>query len=52
MATQWVIRDQRMTSALIGASSVSQLEQNNAAVSGRAFTSDKLSAIDVLAVLA
>ena len=32
MATSWVLRDPRMTSALIGASSVKQLEENVAAV--------------------
>jgi L-glyceraldehyde 3-phosphate reductase len=50
MATQWVIRDPRMTSALIGASSVAQLEENVAAVSGPEFTAEELAAIDELAL--
>ena len=50
MATQWVVRDPRMTSALIGASSVAQLEENVAAVSGPEFTAEELAAIDELAL--
>jgi len=50
MATQWVIRDPRMTSALIGASSVAQLEENVAAVSGPEFSAEELAAIDELAL--
>ena len=50
MATQWVVRDPRMTSALIGASSVAQLEENVAAVSGPEFTAEELTAIDELAL--
>ncbi|GAA1955040.1 L-glyceraldehyde 3-phosphate reductase [Catenulispora subtropica] len=50
MATQWVFRDPRMTSALIGASSVTQLEENVAAVSGPEFSSEELAAIDELAL--
>ncbi|NUP50551.1 MAG: L-glyceraldehyde 3-phosphate reductase [Catenulispora sp.] len=46
MATQWVVRDPRMTSALIGASSVAQLEENVAAVAGPEFTAEELAAID------
>ncbi|GAA2026545.1 L-glyceraldehyde 3-phosphate reductase [Catenulispora yoronensis] len=50
MATQWVFRDPRMTSALIGASSVKQLEENVAAVSGPEFSAEELAAIDTLAL--
>jgi L-glyceraldehyde 3-phosphate reductase len=50
MATQWVVRDPRMTSALIGASSVAQLEENVAAVSGPEFSAEELAAIDELAL--
>ncbi|HEX9035279.1 MAG TPA: aldo/keto reductase, partial [Streptosporangiaceae bacterium] len=46
MALAWVLRDKRVTSALIGASSVAQLEENLQAVSGPAFTADELAAID------
>src|ERR1700723_2229541 len=37
MAISWVLRDERMTSALIGASSVTQLEENLAAAAKTAF---------------
>jgi L-glyceraldehyde 3-phosphate reductase len=46
LAIQWVLRDPRVTSALIGASSVAQLEENLAAVHGPALTIDQLDAID------
>ena len=49
LATSWVIRDPRMTSALIGASSVAQLEENVAAVADTSFTGDELAEIDALA---
>jgi L-glyceraldehyde 3-phosphate reductase len=50
MALAWVLRDTRMTSTLIGASSVAQLEDNVAATKNLAFTDDELAAIDELAV--
>ncbi len=50
MAIAWVLRDPRMTSALIGASSVRQLEDNVGALGGPVFTDDELSAIDEHAV--
>ncbi|MEU7855292.1 L-glyceraldehyde 3-phosphate reductase [Nonomuraea sp. NPDC049141] len=46
MALSWAIRDPRVTSVLIGASSVKQLEDNVACVDGPAFTQDELDAID------
>jgi len=46
MALAWVLRDERVTSALIGASSVAQLEDNVAALDGLGFTDDELAAID------
>ncbi len=46
MALAWVLRDARVTSALIGASSVAQLEDNVAAIERLAFTSDELAEID------
>jgi L-glyceraldehyde 3-phosphate reductase len=46
MALSWVLRDQRVTSALIGASSVTQLEENLAAAAHTDFTADELAAID------
>jgi L-glyceraldehyde 3-phosphate reductase len=50
MAIAWALRDHRVTSALIGASSVAQLEQNVSALDHLAFTSDELAAIDRYAV--
>jgi L-glyceraldehyde 3-phosphate reductase len=46
MALAWVLRDERVTSALIGASSVAQLEDNIAAVERLGFTDDELAEID------
>ncbi|MFI9844787.1 L-glyceraldehyde 3-phosphate reductase [Nonomuraea sp. NPDC051941] len=46
MALSWTLRDPRVTSVLIGASSVRQLEDNVACVDGPAFTEDELGAID------
>ena len=50
MALSWVLRDQRVTSTLIGASSVAQLEDNVAATKNLSFTDDELTQIDALAV--
>lgn len=50
MALAWALRDQRMTSVLIGASSVAQLEANVAAVDNLAFSESELAAIDKHAV--
>ena len=49
MALAWTLRDQRVTSALIGASSVAQLEANVAALENLAFTADELAEIDLYA---
>ncbi|MEC4016551.1 L-glyceraldehyde 3-phosphate reductase [Streptomyces sp. H27-D2] len=49
LALNWVLRDERMTSALIGASSVRQLEANIAALSGAKLTDDELTEIDSFA---
>jgi L-glyceraldehyde 3-phosphate reductase len=46
LAIAWVLRDPRMTSALVGASSVEQLRENLAALRQLAFTADELAAID------
>jgi L-glyceraldehyde 3-phosphate reductase len=46
MALSWVLRDPRVTSALIGASSVAQLEENLAAAAQTDFTAEELTAID------
>jgi L-glyceraldehyde 3-phosphate reductase len=50
LALTWTIRDPRVTSALIGASSVGQLEQNLAALQGPPLTDDELAEIDEYAV--
>jgi L-glyceraldehyde 3-phosphate reductase len=50
MAIAWVLRDPRVTSALIGASSVAQLETNVAALDKLAFTDDELAEIDQYAI--
>jgi L-glyceraldehyde 3-phosphate reductase len=50
LALAWVLRDRRLTSTLIGASSVQQLEDNVAAASNLDFTDDELAAIDEHAV--
>ncbi len=46
MALSWTLRDPRVTSVLIGASSVRQLEDNVACVDGPVFTEDELKAVD------
>ena len=46
MALAWTLRDPRMTSTLIGASSVAQLQDNIAALGNLAFTTDELAEID------
>ena len=46
MALAWTLRDPRMTSTLIGASSVEQLEQNVAALERLDFSDDELAEID------
>ena len=49
LAIAWVLRDPRMTSALVGASSVEQLRENVAAVRQLAFSAEELAAIDRIA---
>jgi len=46
MAIAWVLRDARVTSALVGASRVEQLRENLAALERLAFSEDELRAID------
>jgi L-glyceraldehyde 3-phosphate reductase len=46
LALSWVLRDPRVTSALIGASSVAQLEENLAAAAHTDFTDEELAEID------
>ena len=49
MAIQWVLRDPVVASALIGASSTEQLDENIAAISGPAFDTEELELIDTVA---
>ncbi|GAA4355701.1 L-glyceraldehyde 3-phosphate reductase [Angustibacter luteus] len=46
MALAWALRDDRVTSVLVGASSVGQLEANVAALDNLGFSDDELEAID------
>jgi len=48
VALAWVLHDGRMTSALIGASRVEQIEQNVAALKNLAFSKDELGRIDAI----
>jgi len=48
MALAWTVRDPRVTTALIGASKVSQLEDNFSALQTLDFTSDELAQIDAI----
>jgi L-glyceraldehyde 3-phosphate reductase len=50
MAIAWVLRDPRVTSALLGVSSLAQLEANVASLQNLNFTEDELRAIDSHAV--
>jgi L-glyceraldehyde 3-phosphate reductase len=50
MAIAWVLRDERVTSALIGASSVRQLEDSLGALDKLDFSEDELAEIDRYAV--
>ena len=50
MAIAWALRDARVTSVLIGASSVAQLDQNVAALDDLEFTADEIATIDHYAV--
>ena len=50
LALSWALRDERVTSVLIGASSVAQLEENLGAAGRSTFTTEELDAIDQHAV--
>jgi aryl-alcohol dehydrogenase-like predicted oxidoreductase len=50
MALSWVLRDRRVTSVLVGASSVAQLEENLSAAAQPGFSQSELAAIDQYAV--
>jgi L-glyceraldehyde 3-phosphate reductase len=46
MALAWTVRDARVTSTLVGASSLAQLEQNVAMIDGLGFSDEELARID------
>jgi L-glyceraldehyde 3-phosphate reductase len=48
MALVWLLKDSRVTSVLIGASSVKQLEDNVAALNNLTFTASELSQIELI----
>lgn len=50
MALAWALRDRRVTSVLVGASSVAQLDENLDALSNLEFSSEELARIDEFAV--
>jgi L-glyceraldehyde 3-phosphate reductase len=50
MALAWALRDPRITSVLVGASSVTQLDQNLDALQNLRFTPEELAEIDQYAV--
>ena len=50
LAVAWTLRDPRVTSTLLGASSVKQLEDTAAAVNNLSFTDDELARIDQYAI--
>jgi L-glyceraldehyde 3-phosphate reductase len=50
MAIAWTLRDPRITSSLIGASSVTQLDNSLDALDNLSFTDDELSTIDTHAI--
>ncbi|MCY7419336.1 MAG: L-glyceraldehyde 3-phosphate reductase [Chloroflexi bacterium] len=49
MALAWSLRDQRVTSALVGAGSVAQLDENLGSLRNQAFSAEELAEIDVYA---
>jgi L-glyceraldehyde 3-phosphate reductase len=50
LALSWALRDPRVTSVLLGASSVAQLDDNLDALNNLAFTTEELAAIDEHAI--
>ncbi|RXJ02577.1 L-glyceraldehyde 3-phosphate reductase [Anaerobacillus alkaliphilus] len=50
MAIAWVLREQKVTSCLIGASKVSQLEENVTALNNLDFSSEELNIIDQILI--
>jgi L-glyceraldehyde 3-phosphate reductase len=46
MSLSWLLKDERVTSVLIGASSVRQLDDNLGSLANLSFTADELKEID------
>ena len=46
MALAWVLKDERVTSVIVGASSVKQLEDNIHTINNLSFTFDELQVIE------
>ncbi len=46
LALAWVLRDERVTSLIVGARNVSQLEDSLKSLNNLSFTKDELAAID------
>lgn len=51
MSLAWVLRDEKVTSAIIGASRVSQIEENVKAIENLNFSSDELEKIEKILIL-
>ncbi|GAI98283.1 unnamed protein product, partial [marine sediment metagenome] len=47
MALSWLLKDDRVTSVLTGASKISQIEENIAALNNLHFTSEELTKIEI-----
>jgi L-glyceraldehyde 3-phosphate reductase len=48
MAIAWLLKDKRITSILVGASSVAQLENNLGALENKKFSKEELEAIEAV----
>ena len=48
MAIQWLLSDERVTSVILGTSSVRQLEDNLRSIEGPDFSSDQLQRIEAI----
>jgi L-glyceraldehyde 3-phosphate reductase len=48
MAIAWLLKDKRVTTVLIGASSVAQLENNLGALANKKFSNEELAAIETV----
>jgi L-glyceraldehyde 3-phosphate reductase len=48
MALAWVLKDPRITTVLIGASSIAQLEQNLGCLANRTFSAEEMAAIEAI----